>query len=448
MPDLFDAIVVGMGPGGEVAATRLIDGGMNVAVVERELIGGECGYWACIPSKTLLRPGEARTNAAKAAGVKTPDLVWKDASEYRDFMIRNLDDSKQVGEYEARGAEVVKGNGRLAGPGVVEVEGRRLEAGHVIVATGSDPVMPPIEGLDEVTVWTNREATSLKEIPNGAVIVGGGPVGIEMSQILARFGAEVTLVQGADRLLNREDPAVCELVHKGLEEDGIDIRVATHVSAARSVAGRARVELDTGDTVTADVVVIGAGRRPRTREMQFESVGVTPGSRGVNVDERCRVAEGLWAVGDVTGVALFTHVAKYQARVVAANILGKPAMADYRSIPRVVFSDPEVATVGMTEEQARDKGIDIATSSIDLAQTIARPWTYETNPGGRLGLIADRSRGVLLGAWAVAPLASEWIHEAVLAIRAEISIATLLDTVAQFPSYAEAYLAALEELDL
>jgi dihydrolipoamide dehydrogenase len=448
LSDRFDAIVMGMGPGGEVAASRLIDGGMKVAVVERELIGGECAYWACIPSKTLLRPGEARSEAAAAAGVEAPDLVWKDASAYRDFMIRNLDDSKQVRDYEEKGAEVIKGSGRLAGPGAVEVNGRRLEAHQVIVATGSDPVVPPIEGLDEVTVWTNREATSLTEIPNRAVVVGGGPVGIETSQILTRFGCEVTLVQGADRLLDREDPAVCELVHRGLEGDGIDIRVGTRVRSLHRVDGRARVELDNGSTVTSDVVVIGAGRSPRTGDVGFDSVGVTPGRRGVTVDERCRVSDGLWAVGDVTGVALFTHVAKYQARVVAANILGRPATADYRSIPRVVFCDPEVAAVGLTEDQAHTKGIDIATSSIDLAQAIARPWTYETEPGGRLGLIADRARGVLLGAWAVGPLAAEWIHEAVLAIRAEVPIATLLDTVAQFPSYAEGYLAALEKLEL
>jgi pyruvate/2-oxoglutarate dehydrogenase complex dihydrolipoamide dehydrogenase (E3) component len=448
LPDRFDAVVVGMGPGGEVAATRLIDGGMKVAVVERELIGGECSYWACVPSKTLLRPGEARSEAEDAAGVKTPDLVWQEISDYRDFMVRNLDDSKQVKDYEDKGAEVIKGSGRLAGPRVVEVDGRRLEAAHIVVATGSDPVMPPIDGLEDVTVWTNREATGLTKVPDSAVVVGGGPVGIEMSQVLARFGAEVTLVQGADRLLNREDPGVCRLVHGALERDGIDVRVGTQVSATERDGARARVTLSNGDRITAEVVVIGAGRSPRTRDMGFETVGVTPARRGLEVDEQCKAADGVWAVGDVTGVALFTHVAKYQGRTVAANLLGTPAAADYRSIPRVVFSDPEVAAVGMTEQQARDKGIDVATSSVDLPESIARPWTYQSHPIGQLGLIADRHRGVLVGAWAVAPLASEWIHEAVLAVRAEVPLATLLDTVAQFPSFAEAYLVALERLDL
>jgi len=448
MAERFDVIVLGMGPGGEVAASKLLAGGKKVAVVERELIGGECGYWACIPSKTLLRPPEAREGARRAAGTATPDLDWPEASAYRDYMIRNLDDAKQVESYEEQGAAVFKGRGRITAPGVVEVNGQALHAEHIIVATGSDATIPPIEGLGDVQVWTNREATTLKAIPERAVLVGGGPVGVELGQMLARFGARVTIVQSADRLIDREDPRVGELIASALAEDGIDIRVGRTATRARRDGADTIIELDDGSTISTDVIVIGTGRTPRTRGIGLESVGVEPGENGLSVDEMCRLTEGLWAVGDVTGVMPFTHVAKYQGRIVASNILGKPAKANYRSIPRVVFSDPEIAAAGLTEEQASAQGMDVVTATVNLPETLARPWTYEQEPRGEMGLVADRERGVLVGAWAVAPLSSEWIHQASIAIRAAIPVSTLLDTAAQFPTYSEAYLAGLEQLEL
>ena len=448
MAERFDVIVLGMGPGGEVVASKLLAGGKRVAVLERELIGGECGYWACIPSKTLLRPPEVRAGARRAAGTATPDLDWPEASAYRDTMIRHLDDTKQVESYEKQGATVLRGSGRIVGQGRVEVNGQMLHSDHIVVATGSDASIPPIEGLDDVPVWTNREATTLKEIPERAVFVGGGPVGVELGQMLARFGARVTIVQSADRLIDREDPRVGELIASALAEDGIDIRLGRKVTRARKDGANTIVELDDGSTIATDVIVIATGRTPRTWGIGLESVGVEPGEDGLPIDERCRLAEGLWAVGDVTGVLPFTHVAKYQGRIVASNIMGTPARADYRSIPRVVFSDPEIAAAGLTEQQARDQGMDVATVTVNLPESLARPWTYEQDPRGEMGLVADRERGVLVGAWAVAPLSSEWIHQASVAIRAEIPIATLLDTAAQFPTYSEAYLTGLEKLGL
>jgi pyruvate/2-oxoglutarate dehydrogenase complex dihydrolipoamide dehydrogenase (E3) component len=452
MPDAFDAIVLGLGPGGEVAADRLLKAGRRVAVVERELIGGECAYWACIPSKTLLRPPDAKHQAGRAAGVTTPRLDWRETAEYRDYMTRHLDDSAQERGYAEQGAVVVRGAGRLAGPGVVEVDGQRLTAEHVIVATGSDPAMPPIEGIDEIDAWTNREATQLREIPERAVVVGGGPVGIELGQFLARFGTRVTLIQGPDRLLNREGPRVGELLTELLTGDGVDVRVGVHVAKVAKRDGGTLVELDDGGTVVTDAVVLATGRSPRVRDLGLETVGIEldprGARRGLPVDERCHVRDGLWATGDVTGVALFTHVAKYQARVLADNILGRERRANYRGVPRVVFSDPEVAAVGLTEEQARDEGHDVVTTTISLPEAISRPWTYERDPTGELGLVVDRERRILLGAWAVAPLAGEWIHQAALAVRAEIPIDTLLDGIAQFPTYTEAYVAALEGLAL
>lgn len=450
MSQRFDAVILGMGPGGEVAASRLIAGGKRVAVVERELIGGECGYWACIPSKTLLRPPEVKGEAERAFGTSTPTLELKELFDYRDWMIRNLDDSGQVEGYEKKGATVIKGEGKISGPGKVEVNGETLETEHIIVATGSASNTPPVEGLEDVTVWTNREVTTSREVPERTVIIGGGPNSIEAAQWLSRFGSEVTIVQSPERLMNREDPQVGDLVKHALEEEGVRILTGRKAVKARKDGEAAVVELDDGAEVATDVVVIAAGRKPRTEGIGLDSVGVEPDGKGLPLDARCRIegAPGVWALGDVTGVALFTHVAMYQGRIVADNILGKERRANYRGIPRVVFSDPEVAAAGLTEEQAREEGIDVATATLDVTRAIVRPWTYEENPRGTLSLVADRERRVLVGAWAVAPLAGEWIHQASQAIRAEISLEKLLDGVAQFPTYSESYLAALERLDV
>ena len=448
MAEKFDAIILGMGPGGEVVSRKLLADGKKVALVERELIGGECGYWACIPSKTLLRPPEAREGARRAFGTTAPTLDLKEIFEYRDAMIRHLDDSRQVSGYEKRGATVVKGEGRIAGPRKVVAGGRELEAEHIIVATGSSAAIPPIEGLEDVPFWTNREATTLHEVPGSVLIVGGGPVGLETAQTMSRFGSRVTLVQHADRLINREEPEVGELIRAVLEEEGIDVRVGRKAEGVRNNGKGAVVGLDDGSEVEVDVVIVGAGRTPRTQGIGLESVGVETGGKGLAIDDRCRVAEGVWAVGDVTGVMPFTHVAQYQGRVVARNILGGDGRADYRGIPRVVFSDPEIAAVGFTKEQARERSVDLATSVLNIPEALARPWTYEKEPRGYLGLAADRKRGVLVGAWAVAPMAGEWIHQAAMAIREEIPIENLLDATAQFPTYSGAYLEALERLEL
>lgn len=450
MDDQFDVIVIGMGPGGEVAASRLLAGGARVAVVERELIGGECGYWACIPSKTLLRPPEARAEAERAAGLSRPALDWPALRDYRDTMIRHLDDARQVTEYEEQGATVVKGAARITGrdPWQVAAGDLTLIAGNVIVATGSEPLRPPVDGLDGVPVWTNREATNLREIPERAVLVGGGAVGVELGQFLARMGSAVTLVQRGPRLLGREEPRVGELVAGHLAADRIDVRVGCQLTAARRDGADTVVELDDGTSVRTDVVVLGAGRRPATAELGLPGVGVAPDPRGaLVVDGQGRVTEdGLWAVGDVTRVAMFTHVAQYQGRVVADTILGKARTADYTGIPRVVFADPEIAAVGLTRAQAQERGLDLATAEVDLAASLARPWTYQTDPSGTLALLADREREVLVGAWAVAPMAGEWIHQAALAIRARVPVPILLDTVAQFPTFSQGFLTALEAL--
>jgi len=446
-PEVFDAVVIGAGPAGEVITGRLQAAGKRVAVIEAELIGGECAYWACIPSKTLLRAGEARAAADRAAGVAGAQLDWPALRAHRDYMIRNLDDRAQVKGYTDQGVTVIKGSARLTGPGAVEVDGRTLTAEHIIIATGSAALIPPIEGLADVPVWTNREVTTLTEIPRRALLVGGSAVGVEMSTFLSRFGTQVTLVQSADRLLDREDPRVGELAAAQLQATGVDVRTGRTAARARRDGADTVVTLDDGTEIRVDVIVIGAGRRPRTETLHAQSAGAELDTHGaVHIDASCRAAERLWGIGDVTGVMPFTHVGMYQARVAADNILGTPRTANYEGIPRVVFGEPEIAAVGLTAAQARAAGHDLLTAELNLADAIARPWTFEQNPRGTLGLVADGAQNRLLGAYAVAPLASEWIHQAAQAIRARIPLDVLLDGVAQFPTYSESYLQALQAL--
>ena len=449
MADRFDAVIIGAGPGGEVVAPRLVKQGLRVALVERELLGGECAYWACIPSKTLLRPPEARAEARRAFGLDEPEQRWAEIVAYRDKMIRNLDDSSELEAYrEMEGIEVFRGSGRIDGPGRVNVNGEVLETDRIVIATGTDARIPPIDGLGEAGYWTNREATTLDEIPSSVVILGGGPVGVELGQMLRRYGAEVALVESHDRLLGREDQALSEMLADALREEGIRLHLGARAAAVSRPDGDRVVRLENGDEVSGQELIVAIGREPRVTGIGLESLGIEPDPKGIAIDERCRVMDGVWAIGDVTGAMTFTHVAKYHARLVCDDIAGRPARSDLSAVPRVVFSDPEVAAVGLTSDQAREQGIDLVESSADLYSSIARPVTYGEGVGGQVTLLFDRDRRVMVGAWALGALASEWIHFAVLAIKTATPVEVLRDTVPQFPTFAEAYQAALEKLEL
>jgi dihydrolipoamide dehydrogenase len=444
--DRFDVVILGAGPAGEVALNTLLKAGKSVALLEQELIGGECTNWGCIPSKTLLRPTDLQLESERAAGVTRPDLLWPELSKYRDYMVSNHDDTKKVARYEEQGVTIVKEAGRIAGPGVVETGTRRLEADAIVVATGADPVIPPIPGLADVAYWTNREVTALTEIPESVVFIGGGVVSVELSQFLARFGSRVTIVQGPPRLADREAPEIGDLLGALLKAEGVELVLGKRAVGVREDGREKVVGLDDGSEARGAEIVVATGRRPRTAGIGLETIGIEPNPLGIEVDDRCRAADGVWAIGDVTGMAMFTHVAKYQGRIAATDILGKPACADYRAVPRVVFVDPELAAVGMSEQDAKAAGIDAVTATIDLSTAIARPYTYEREPKGTFSVTIDRERQVVVGAWAVAPLASEWIHTLVLAIRAEIPVSVLKDTIAQFPTFSEAWGYALRSL--
>ncbi|MFF5790941.1 dihydrolipoyl dehydrogenase family protein [Paeniglutamicibacter sp. NPDC012692] len=447
MEEIFDVAIIGMGPGGEVAADRLIAAGKKVVVFESELIGGECAYWACVPSKTILRGPELRDEAGRTAGISGVTLNWQQAREYRDYMARHLDDSAEAEGYLRRGAQVVRARAVIAGPGRIQADGREYLTDHIVVATGTAPIFPSFPGADQITAWGNREVYTLAELPQAVAIVGGSAVALETATFLVGFGVDVTLLNRSQRLLGREEPEVAALAEAYLRESGVDVRMNGSIAKGRAEGGRSVLTLGDGNELAVDAVVFATGRIPRTEGLGISLAGGLLDDKGyMQVDEHCRSAEGLWALGDVTGIMPFTHVAKYQGRVVADCILGKERIAGYGGIPRVVFTSPEIAAVGLTREQADLIGIETEAVSVNLPETLARPWTYEQNPRGDLGILIDRRQQVMIGAWAVAPQASEWIHQAALAIRTHIPLSVLRDQVPQFPSYNEAYLVAFDRL--
>ena len=447
----FDVVVLGAGPAGEVCAGRLADAGLEVALIEQERVGGECAFYACMPSKALLRPAELLAEVARVPGAREaaggkldPGVVLA----RRDEVIHDLKDDGQLGWLEAHGITLRRGHGRLAGERRVEVDGEVLDARlAVVVATGSGAAFPPIPGLREAEPWTNREATTAGEVPDGLVVIGGGVVGVELAQAWASLGSRVALVESLPRLLAREEPFAGEQVADALRERGVDVRVDATATAVERTADGFRLTLEGGDTLAARRLLVAVGRRPLTDDLGVEALGLEPG-RPIRVDDQMRVPGHAWlyAIGDVNGRALLTHMGKYQARIAADTILGGAVRAteDGPGAPRVVFTDPQVAAVGLTLAGALEQGIEARALDQAMAASAGASF-YGRGAPGTARIVVDQAEHVLVGATFTGPGVAELLHAATIAIVGRVPLERLWHAVPAFPTRSEVWLKLLEK---
>ncbi len=439
MVEQVDVVVIGMGPGGEEVAGRLAETGLSVVGVEKRLLGGECPYWGCVPSKMMVRAANLVAEARRIpdmAGEVTVRPDWTPvAARIRAEATDNWDDKVAVDWFVGKGGGFVRGHGRISAPGEVTVGDLVFRARRgIVLATGGQPDAPPVTGLAGTPYWTNREAIEADRVPGSLAVLGGGSVGVELAQVFGRFGAEVSVLEGSDRLLSTEEPEASELVATALAADGITVRTDAQVEEVRYSDGRFAM-LTAGEPVEAERLLVATGRRVDLRSLGVGVLGLDESARHVAVDEHLRAAPGVWAVGDITGKGAFTHVAMYQAGIAARDILGEPGPgANYRALPRVTFTDPEIGTVGLTEAQAREAGIAVRTGSARVPSS-ARGWIHKAGNAGFIKLVEDTDRAVLVGATSAGPAGGEVLSALAVAVHAEVPTAQLRQMIYAYPTF-------------
>ncbi|HEU0242082.1 MAG TPA: NAD(P)/FAD-dependent oxidoreductase [Micromonosporaceae bacterium] len=440
MSEEVDVIVVGLGVGGEEVGGKLAEAGLRVVGIERRLVGGECPYWGCVPSKMMIRAANLLAEARRVgdmAGTATVTPDWAPvARRIREEATDYWDDKVAVDRFVGKGGTFVRGSARLTGPGTVEAEGTTYRAGRgIVIGVGTSAVVPPIDGLADTPYWTNKEAIETETLPESMICLGGGAIGIELAQAFARFGTRVTIVEALDRLVAMEEPESSELVERALRADGITVLTGAAARHVRYDTDRFTVHLDGGDQVSAARLLVAVGRRANLAGLGLETIGLDPAARAVEVDGRMRAADGVWAIGDVTGHGAFTHMAMYQAGIAIRDILGRDGPpADYRAVPRVTFTDPEIGCVGHTELTARAAGINVATAVTEIPSS-ARGWIHKAGNDGFIKLVADADRDVLVGATSAGPVGGEVLSALIVAVKAEVPIATLRSMIYAYPTF-------------
>ena len=445
-----DVVVIGLGPGGEATAAALAGAGLDVVGIDERLVGGECPYYGCIPSKMIIRAADALDEARRVpdfAGTSTVTPDWAPVhARIRDEATTDWDDAAAVERIEKAGVTFVRGHARLTGERRVEVDGTTYVAKRgVVLDPGTRPAAPPIDGLEGTPYWTNREVLAIESLPASLIVVGGGPIGAELAQAIGRFGVQVTIIEGGDHLLGPDEPEAGQLLASVLGEEGVQVLTGNHVSSVSYADGTFTVDV-AGTVVTADKLLVAAGRTPNIDDLGLESVGLDPSAKALEVDEQMRVTgvEGLWAIGDVVGHGAFTHVSMYQSAIAVADVRGEPGHgADYRALPHVTYTSPEVGGVGMTEQQARDAGLRVRIGRQDVSAN-SRGWIAKAQ--GLVKLVEDADRGVLVGATVVAPAGGEILGMLTTAVHAEVPTETLLSMIYAFPTVHRAVLEALQDL--
>jgi pyruvate/2-oxoglutarate dehydrogenase complex dihydrolipoamide dehydrogenase (E3) component len=451
--DVADVVVIGMGPGGEDVAGRLAESGLDVVGIDRELVGGECPYWGCVPSKMMIRAGDLLAEGRRIPGMAGDATVRPDwapvARRIREEATDDWDDRVAVERFEGKGGRLLRGAGRIVAPGRVAVGDRVVEARRaIVVATGTRAAAPPIPGLDGVDYWTNREAIEVKELPSSLIVLGGGAIGVELAQMFARFGVEVTVVEAMERLVAGDEPEAAERLAEVFAREGIAVHTSAKVGEVRDEGPRIAIAMEDGTTLTAEKLLVATGRRVDLAAVGLGAVGVDESQRAAPVDEHLRVtgAPGVWAVGDVTGKGAFTHVAMYQSPIAVADILGQPhAPAEYQALPRVTFTDPEIGAVGLTEAQAREAEISVRTGLAQVPAT-ARGWIHKAGNDGVIKLVEDAHRDVLVGATAMGPSGGEVLGFLTLAVHAEIPTERLRRMIYAYPTFHRGIEDALRDL--